>query len=64
MLRLELPSDLAPEPADDASPARTLYLDVNARTDAPIERRDWKRDQLDAGAKVEISKDTSIRGRG
>lgn len=62
VLRLELPPEPVVAPLDEATGVRVLHLDVDARTDAPIERRDWKRDQVDAGAKVDISKDTSIRG--
>ena len=60
---------LAPESADEearnddaAKSASKLGVDVGLRTDSPIERSDLKREQVDAAARLQVSKDTILKG--
>jgi hypothetical protein len=39
-----------------------VRIDVDMRTDSPIERPDLKREQADAAAEVDIGADTTLRG--
>jgi hypothetical protein len=50
-----------PDPNETAQ-ERRLRLEVEARTEAPIERHDVKREQVDAAAELDVLEDTSIRG--
>jgi hypothetical protein len=60
---------LAPESAgeearkdEEAKSASKLGVDLGLRTDSPIERSDLKREQVDAAARLEVSKDTILKG--
>jgi hypothetical protein len=46
----------------DAATRSKLGLDLGIRTDSPIERSDLKREQVDAAARLEVSKDTILKG--
>ena len=50
-----------PEPEETAT-QRKLRLEVDVRSEAPIERHEVKREQVDAAAELDVLEDTSIRG--
>jgi hypothetical protein len=51
----------APGDPAAASPSR-LRFDLHRRTEAPVERSDLKREQVDAGVAVEVGGDARLRG--
>jgi hypothetical protein len=54
--------DAAAAPAGPAAGRSRLHFDLHRRTDAPVERSDLKREQVDAGVAVSVGEDTSVRG--
>ena len=65
VIRRYFEAELADENADadaEAAGGHKLRIDLGVQTDQPVERRGLKREQVDAGAAIDVGKDTSVKG--